>query len=144
MFAAADTGRVAAPMTSEHAEQAALIIWADHLAKSGQLPQLSMLMAIPNGGYRPPAVAARMKAEGVRAGVPDLFLAYPNAAGYHGLWIEMKVGKNRPTPAQWEWIEALEGYGYAVAVCWGMEEAQEVVLDYLDNNRLFSNRQKEK
>ena len=48
------------------------------------------LIHIPNGGYRHPLEALKLKKMGVKAGVSDLFLAYPNP-NYHGLWIELKV-----------------------------------------------------
>ena len=51
-----------------------------------------LLIAIPNGGKRNAIVAAKMKAEGVVAGVPDLFFAHPSGE-WHGLFLEMKNGK---------------------------------------------------
>ena len=50
------------------------------------------------------AVARKMKKEGQKRGVSDLFLAYPHGS-YCGLWIELKKldGKN-PTDDQMVWI----------------------------------------
>ena len=66
----------------EHAEQAALCRWWAMYARSRRLPE-SLLFAIPNGGRRDAVTGARLKAEGVRAGAPDMFLAVPrkNAPG---------------------------------------------------------------
>src|SRR5262245_32523350 len=80
---------------SEHAEQVALFMWAwDH---RDEFPELQSMFAIPNGSERAKPVAARLKAEGVKAGVSDVFLPLPivhNSGMYAGLWIEMK--KRRP------------------------------------------------
>ncbi|RQV98735.1 VRR-NUC domain-containing protein, partial [bacterium] len=88
----------------EHLEQAALFQWTS--MNEERIPELKNLFAIPNGGHRHKAVAAKMKAEGVKAGVPDILLACP-CDGFHGLFIEMKAGKNRTTKNQNEWIQRL-------------------------------------
>lgn len=58
------------------------------------IPEVDMLFHVPNGGSRDRREAARLKAQGVRAGVPDLCLPVPSGA-YHGLFIELKAGKTR-------------------------------------------------
>ena len=64
------------------------------------------------------------------AGVPDLCLPVARG-GYHGLYIEMKAGKNKPTEKQLWWIENLKKQGYAVSVCWGFEAARMELEKYL-------------
>lgn len=113
---------------SEHDEQCRLFAWAAWQAL--EWPELDLLFAIPNGGHRHKATAARMKAEGVKAGVPDCFLAVP-AQGYHGLFVEMKAGKNRTTKKQKKWIKDLQAQGYAAEVCYGADAAQRAIADYL-------------
>jgi len=113
---------------TEHAEQAAFIEWCER--QKNTYPALAWLFAIPNGGKRHVTVARQMKAEGVRAGVPDLFL--PTRRGpYAGLFLETKVKPNRTTREQRTWLEHLEGEGYAAAVCYGCDELIETVLWYL-------------
>lgn len=114
---------------TEHDEQVALFQWAAYSESS--IPQLRYLFAIPNGGHRHKAVAARMKAEGVKAGVPDIFLAYPTGE-YCGLFIEMKFGTNKPTEKQNEWLSMLERAGYMTVVCYGFEDAKREILEYLE------------
>ena len=61
---------------SEHAHQVALFDWANlHL---GRMPELAAMYAIPNGGARSKATAGKLKAEGVKAGVPDIVPAIAN------------------------------------------------------------------
>ena len=67
---------------SEHAEQVALFKWAEFAA--ARWPELTLMHAIPNGGHRNKITAARLKAEGVRAGVPDICLPVARG-GWHGL-----------------------------------------------------------
>jgi hypothetical protein len=88
------------------------------------------IFAIPNGGSRNKLEAKNLKMQGVKAGVPDLFI--PVARGnYHGLFIEMKYGKNKTTALQEEWLELLNKNGYCAAVCYGFDKAQTVIDWYM-------------
>ena len=115
---------------SEATEQERLISWAQW--QHNRFPELKLLFHIPNGGSRNALEAANLKRQGVKAGVPDLFL--PVAKGtYHGLFIEMKWGKNTVTDKQDEWLHDLTVQGYKAAVCCGADEAIEIITDYLTN-----------
>ena len=94
-----------------------------------QYPQY-LLFHVPNGGRRNAREAAFLKSEGVTAGIPDLFLA-EGRHGFHGLFIEMKAGKNTATPAQKEMMGRLGRAGYLCAVCRSFEEFQIEVMKYL-------------
>jgi hypothetical protein len=113
---------------SEHDEQAALFEWAEMMTPTW--PELRLLHAIPNGGFRGKATAARLKAEGVKRGVPDLCLPVPRG-GYHGLYIELKVGRNKPSTEQQSWIAELSRNGFAALVCYGWEAARDAICEYL-------------
>lgn len=114
---------------SEDDEQAAVMEWAVLMEK--QLPELSLLFHIANGGYRHPATASRMKKLGVKAGVPDLFLPVPRG-GFHGLWVEMKRRKGgKVSPEQKAWMASLEGEMYRCEVAHGAEEACDFIYKYL-------------
>lgn len=115
-------------MQHEAAAQTQLFRWADLV--SNYYPELRLLFHIPNGGSRNSIEAAHLKQQGVRAGVPDLCLPVPRGK-YHGLYIEMKYGKNKPTPAQQHWIDDLKQQGYAVSVCWGFDAARTEIEKYL-------------
>src|SRR5687768_14032002 len=84
---------------TEHAHQVAVFIWCSKHLKN--FPMLQWLYAIPNGGERNKAVAARLKAEGVKSGVSDLCLPY-RAKGYGGLYIEMKKPGGKESTEQKE------------------------------------------
>ena len=92
-----------------------------------------VLFAIPNGGKRNAREAAMFKAEGVVAGIPDLFLAEARH-GHHGLFIEMKAGRNKPTPEQADAMHRLTASGYLCAVCYTFEAFKELTGNYLKNN----------
>lgn len=113
---------------SEHTEQAALFEFIERVAV--RAPELRLLYAIPNGGARHKAVAAKMKREGVRAGMLDMCLPVARRA-WHGLYIELKYGKNKPTPEQNQWMANLAAQGYAVDVSYGWHEAACKILAYL-------------
>lgn len=113
---------------TEHQEQCALLEWVS--LYQGRYPELEMLFAVPNGGQRHIAVARKLKAEGVRAGVPDLFLPVARN-GYHGLFVEMKTRTGKTSPAQRAYFERLRENGYRVAVCRGWESAAHELTLYL-------------
>ena len=115
---------------SESDEQILLFNWAEVMSRTN--PDLRLLHSIPNGGARNKATAGRMKAEGVRSGVPDICLPVP-CGGYHGLYIELKVGKNKPSENQKFWITELNAKGYLALVCYGWIEAKNVIEAYLAN-----------
>lgn len=119
---------------TEHAEQVCLFSLV--LIHQKSYPELHLLTAVPNGGVRHKAVAAKLKAEGVRPGYPDLLLDVPRQ-GFHGLRIEMKRRKASPSAVskdQREWHDLLRHHGYRVEVCHGWESAWAVICDYLDIN----------
>lgn len=114
---------------SEDEEQAAVIRWAE--LQMGRWPDLEWLYHIPNGGKRGKIEAARFKAMGVKAGVPDLCLPVPKG-GYHGLYIEMKRREGgKLSKDQRKWIDGLRENGYCVQRCDGHQEAVRVLGDYL-------------
>lgn len=93
--------------------------------------RLQMIFAIPNGGHRSKPVAAKLKAEGVKPGVPDLFL--PIAAhGFHGLWIELKAEGGRLSKEQAAWIDNLNQQGYMAVLCTGHEAATQTIESYIN------------
>ncbi len=85
---------------------------------------------IPNGGSRNLLEAVSLKAQGVRSGIPDLFL--PVARGhFHGLWIEVKSPSGSATKAQAERMMALRTDGYMVSLCRSAEGVIDCVKNYL-------------
>lgn len=124
----ADKGNPVKPKTTEADEQKALMQWAKW--QEGRYSELKLLYHCPNGGTRNKLEAANLKRQGVKAGVPDLFLPVPRSQK-HGLFIEMKVGRNKCTDNQKKWIKALIGQGYEVKVCYSCEEAIQIIKRYL-------------
>tara|TARA_R110002020_G_scaffold92899_2_gene224462 strand:- start:14776 stop:15111 length:336 start_codon:yes stop_codon:yes gene_type:complete len=85
------------------------------------------------GGQYQMHFSQRIKSQksGYKKGFPDLFIYEPRG-NYHGLAIELKVGYNKPTKEQREWIEKLSNNGYFAAVCRGIDETIETIDKYLD------------
>lgn len=135
--------------TDEHSHQVAVFMWVAVAAQHGieaanepgsyvapgwtgeskGIPELRLLFAIPNGGQRDVRVAAKLKAEGVKPGVHDLMLPVPRH-GLHGLWIEMKKPKGKPSKEQVEWMEAMQGQGYGACVCDHWLKAADVLAQW--------------
>ncbi len=119
---------------TESQEQQAVIKWANlQILPNFTIKVGALLFAIPNGGKRFGREAVRLKAEGVRAGVPDLYFAYP-CNGYHGLFIEMKRCKrslSHVSDEQEEWRKRLNDAGYLSVICYGADEAIRTISNYL-------------
>ena len=92
-----------------------------------------ILFAVPNGGLRSVITAARMKAEGVVAGVSDLLLLIPRGE-YHGMAIEMKSGKNDLTESQQDFKQAVQKHGYRHVTCRTFDEFEREINSYLGNS----------
>ena len=104
---------------SEHQEQSRFVMWFRRTYKNVRI------FAIPNGGARSKATAAKLKVEGVMPGVPDLYVPAWN------LWIEMKRVKGGSlSKAQKDWIEYLGGIGQTVLVCKGFDDAVDQVINH--------------
>ena len=149
----------------EHAHQAALFMWANMAVFNGfyvanfkeaytvpgwalkncqgdLVPQLKWMHAIHNQGHGDVIRGAVGKAEGVKAGVFDIFLPVPvsRPGGYNGalpathnagLYIEMKVDKNQPSNQQLEFQAYAKSMHYAAEVAWGWLEARKIICAYL-------------
>lgn len=90
-----------------------------------------VIFAIPNGGARRAKEAARMKGEGVLAGVCDLFVCEARG-GFFGLFIEMKrTSSGRLSEEQRNFILNVETRGYCTAICHGREEAMAAFSEYM-------------
>ncbi|MBN1042331.1 VRR-NUC domain-containing protein [Clostridium botulinum] len=112
---------------TESQEQTCLFQWAGY--QQVEFEELKLLHHVPNGGKRDKRTAIGLKRQGVKAGVPDVVLPCARG-GYFGLYIELKVGKNKTTDKQNEWIKDLIDQNYLVEVCYGWREAAEVLLNY--------------
>ena len=110
---------------SEHKEQCALIKWCDMKGKP-----YSKIYANANGGKRNIVVAKKLKSEGVRPGVPDLFLPVAKR-GFHGLYIELKTKRGKATQQQVDRIAELNEDGYCAVICYGWDAARDQIENYL-------------
>ena len=94
-------------------------------------PALWNAFHIPNEGRRSLRYGRELIAQGMRKGVPDIFIASP-ARHYAGLFIEMKrCDGGKLSKEQKNWLDRLNRAGYLAVVCNGWEEARNVILEYL-------------
>lgn len=87
---------------------------------------------MPNGGRRDAVTGARLKAEGVIAGVSDLILLKSNRR--HGaLLIEMKRPGGRQSARQKWWQQAVTAADeYKYVVCRTLDDFMREVRSYID------------
>jgi hypothetical protein len=102
------------------------------------IPELKWVHAIPNGGSRGDTEQSRkvqggkLKAEGVKAGIPDLFVPIRRGkAG--GLYIEMKKPGGKPSAEQKEFGAFAIAQGYQFEVCDSYNKAVAVLKNYMQN-----------
>ena len=124
---------------SESTEQKAVISWFNI-----QYPKLRGCLfsncngAVLSGGKVARAIQMnRLKAEGLKCGVSDLFLAVP-VNGFAGLWIEMKDIKKKisdVSPAQQAHIDQMIKMGYGAVWCAGAKQAIDTINGYLNGVR---------
>lgn len=119
----------------EHVEQRALFDWA--AKHEHRLPALRLLFAVPNGRGRSKMEAGKLKAEGVKRGVPDVWLPVPSQ-GYHGLVIEMKAPGElaRCRDDQQQWLDQLQAQGYRTLLSDNWREAWNIIVGYLGRSEL--------
>ena len=121
---------------SETGEQQALFCWSALPEIRQAYPDLKWLFAVPNGGFRHKVVASRLRAEGVKRGVPDIWLPVKRDK-WSGLIIELKkISKKKdykikPTPEQNEWLNYLATQDFGTMVCHGWEHARDALIQYL-------------
>lgn len=96
---------------SEHYHQAYFVSWFRKTRPN------DTLFAIPNGGHRGKGQATKLRAEGVLAGVWDLFWLDQMT------WIEMKTPKGKLSQSQIEFGKRAEAAGYKLIVGYGFSDA---------------------
>ena len=112
---------------SEHDEQ--VILFQEMALRAKQDPRWGKAFAIPNGGLRNIVVAKKLKAEGVRAGTPDIFIPVP-AGPYCGMFLEMKRRAGGVVSSeQWAFMNSMHPH-YFTAVGYGAADAIERIATY--------------
>lgn len=132
---------------SEHAEQRALFCWLNYLAYNWY-PELRFVYAVPNGGKRGDSeqsakiAGGMMKAEGMKKGVPDLFVPIPrfhvsHNRHYCGFYVEMKTanGGDGGSKEQHEYLAFLSDQGYATYIANGWQAAATAIREYMEFQR---------
>lgn len=118
------------PQKSEHADQVLFFLWCE--LYYDLLPPLEDFYANANGGHLSGINQGRKrKAEGVKKGIPDIFLPFPTRH-YSGLYIELKKKNDgKVSVDQKRWLTRLRARGYCTRVCRGLEDAQLETIMYL-------------
>lgn len=128
-----DTSELAPSERTIHKQ---VIEWAR--MQENAIPELKALFHPPNGGDRHPAVAAKLKKMGAKAGVPDLCLPIAaemqDGTRYGALWIELKSQSGRMRETQETWRDRLQRHGHAWALCRSFDDAKTCIMDYLDGS----------
>ena len=111
--------------------QAACVLWF----RMQYRDYASLLFAVPNGGSRNRAEAAKMKAQGVTAGVSDL-IRLVGRGQYNALCIEMKTPTGTQQQVQKDWQQIVELAGSKYVVCRSLDEFMNEINNYLKTKEL--------
>lgn len=115
---------------AEFQAQVALFNWSELMAHA--YPELKLLRGSMNGVYLTPAQAGKAKAAGMKKGEHDITLPV-RRCGYAGLSIELKIGKNKPTPEQIDYGARLKAEGWYVDYVWDdWTKAADLIRKYLE------------
>lgn len=82
------------------------------------------VFAIPNGGRRDAVTGAKLKAEGVTAGVADMIILLPIG---NALFVEVKTAKGRQSPEQKAFQERVEKLGFNYVIWRSVEDAEKFI-----------------
>jgi len=123
---------------TEHQIQCAIVEWANivdspyvHSTKDLIHKKIGdFLIKNANEGKRSWAQGKKMKKEGLKKGVSDLFLAIP-ASNSAGLWIEVKTIKGKISESQEEWLRLMNFAGYGTALIRSVDEGIKTIKNYL-------------
>jgi hypothetical protein len=112
---------------SEHQIQSAFFKWLALAYPNANC----VTWATPNAARRSHQMAAIMKAEGLKSGVPDVFMAMPRGE-YHGLFLEFKSHAGVISENQLIFCVNLRSMGYQVEIVRSLEEAMLKVIAYME------------
>lgn len=93
-------------------------------------PIAKLTFSIPNGAKRGWGFIKVLQAEGLKPGVPDIFIAYP-CGKYSGMFIEFKSPTGKLSEDQEVMISLLREEGYRVEVSDNVEEAIKLFKNYI-------------
>ena len=111
----------------EHDIQAGFFQWVDMMAAWDK--RYLNIAATPNAGRRSIGAANYYRAEGLRAGFPDVTVAWP-AHGHPGLYLEFKRPGETLKRNQVEWRDRLVRAGYIYCVVFSVTGAKSIVEKY--------------
>lgn len=88
-------------------------IFAEIAYRANQDARWKRIAAVPNGQYRP----GQRAEPGINAGFPDIILPIA-CRGYKGMVMELKIGKNKTSAAQTDWLLWFKENGWRICVVW--------------------------
>ena len=103
--------------------------WLDMMALQDW--RFGCVFHVPNGGQRHIAVARKLKAMGVKPGIPDYVCPVPSN-GFNGMVVELKVPGGRLSEHQKRWMEIFKRLHYRCAVCYEVEPFKHGFLEYFN------------
>lgn len=111
-------------MTEEDVIQIQVVHW---IRSNTDLP----VIHIANQRACTPSQGAKLKRMGVLPGVSDLFIPRAHSI-YHGLWIELKSHKGKPSLNQVSFSKMMQREGYEALFAYGADDAIALIKDFYE------------
>ena len=100
---------------------------SEQITLAGYLDRAGLVwFHVPNGGRRDKGEAQRLRASGVKAGVPDVLILSPAPGARFGAALELKrIGESYAAvkPEQWAWLGKFLDRGMVPIVAFGWRDA---------------------
>jgi len=77
-----------------------------------------------------PRHGAYLRRKGVKSGVADIQIAIPSN-GFHGMFLEMKIGKGKLTPKQLKFLQDMSSKGYYAIWRIGFDDCKKAIEQYV-------------
>lgn len=112
----------------EYEAQCRIFEWAKYY--ESVYPEVALLNSSMNGVRLSPGLRVKTKKAGMKKGYPDILLPVKRGK-YSGLYIELKIGKNKATQEQEWFLKQLANQSFYCAIVYGSDKSIELIKNYL-------------
>lgn len=117
---------------TEDGIQADCVTWFNNNYCLKTMKNRMLIYSVPNGGYRNPIEAKKLKLTGTLAGVADLHVILPNKV----IFVEMKRSNGVLSDSQKDFKSRVNSLGFEYHVCWSFEDFKTLIEYQIEKLKL--------